>query len=309
MKKQLVIIKGLLGVILLSGCGSTQQKADSVVFTKNITGKTYEQSKSLWSSCQTNKKIVEKASWKQLMKFANTCAVKKKWSEVEHLGYTIVEKEPNSPWGLYYLSLAAEANGKNRKALWMVDMALKKAPQSGTINYHKARLLWKENEYELSLNQMEKAVEYDPELVTAHLFLGQVKLRDQEYKSAKNHFSKVLVKDSSNYYALLGVADSMNHLNEFNSAAPYYEKAIDERPKELEPRLQLAYLYENHLKSPEKALEQYTWISKKVSASQLKKHVNVNIQQKITNLKKTIVEKDVAQRTISSQTTNNKAVK
>tara|TARA_B100000749_G_C18450166_1_gene476194 strand:- start:28949 stop:29878 length:930 start_codon:yes stop_codon:yes gene_type:complete len=295
--------------IFLIGCGSASVKKDKVVFTKNYTGKTYSDAKSLWSSCQTRKKAVDGASWKQLMKFANTCAASKKWSDVEKLAYVIIEKEPESPWGLYYLSLVSESKGLTRKALWMVDMAIKKAPNSGTIHYQKARLLWQEKEYELAMVEMEKAIDFDPELTTAHLFLGQVKLRDQDFKSAKGHFEKVLKQESSNFDALLGAASSMNQMRDYKDAAPLYEKAISENPKALQPRFEVAYIYENHLKDPQNALKHYDWIHRRVSKGKIEKYLGDNISQKITTLKKKIVDEEKAQRKISSQTPKNKAVK
>src|SRR5690606_6484211 len=100
-----------------------------------------------YTVCPPSKSIEVDKSWKSLMEKANGCINKAQWSMVETIGERISEIEPDAPWGSYYMSVASENLGHIERAMWMIDLALKKATNVGVLKYQKGRILWKQQFY------------------------------------------------------------------------------------------------------------------------------------------------------------------
>lgn len=180
--------------------------------------------------CPTDKQTLTNKDWKQLVDFANACVNKKNWNTLEFIAFKLTEESSLSPWGSYYLSIISEQKHHLDRAFWHVDLALKKAPGQAILYFQKARLQWKNHEYELSAENFEKAIELNSSLTSAHLFLAQINFRDQDYKVAESHFEKVLNNDQRNFEAILGMIKIYQAKGDSNKEMFYLEKAQLVRP-------------------------------------------------------------------------------
>ena len=122
------------------------------------------------------------------------------------MGNHLAQKDANSPWGPYFLSLHAEQGKHFERAEWMIELALKKAPGLGILYYQKGRLLWLQGKYNQAVDAFEYAVKRKVHLVESHLFLGKIFLRDFELKLAKDHLEVVLKSAPRNKEALLSLS-------------------------------------------------------------------------------------------------------
>src|SRR6185437_14292476 len=50
------------------------------------------------------------------------------------------------PWGAFYLSVAADQRHDLQRALWMIELAVKKSPHNGLLYYQRGRVHWQLNE-------------------------------------------------------------------------------------------------------------------------------------------------------------------
>src|SRR5690606_12764514 len=99
-------------------------------------------------------------------------------SQLEEVANHLSRKDHMAPWGPYYLSLAAEARKDYDRALWMVELALKKSPEQGILSYQKGRIIWALEDYTQALELFETALDHDPKILDAHMMLGQIFYRD-----------------------------------------------------------------------------------------------------------------------------------
>jgi len=174
-----------------------------------------------------------KEDWKARMTMTNACAGEGQWNKVEELGNFMAQKEPLAPWGSYYLSLAATARKDYSRAMWMIELAIKKSPKEAMLQYQQGKINWHMQDYALATKQFEKTLSFDPEFHEAHVMLGQIYYRDQDFDRAKKHFEAVITKDFRNFNALVGRAEIHMKKNEFKEALVDYTRAVSQAPSNL----------------------------------------------------------------------------
>lgn len=295
-------MKVLVGAItlaaLMTACSSapvatTGKKVDTAQVQRKYAqqvSSSFEGEKKV-EDCPTQKVIETEKSWKSLMAKGNGCINKGQWSMVEFVGERISQLEPDAPWGAYYLSIAAENRGHIERALWMIDLALKKATNVGVLRYQKGRILWKQEFFREAIAEMQKSIELDKNIKDAHLFLGQIYLRELDFKRAQGHFDSVLLMESRNQQALLGLASCYIEMENTKEALSVIDRGISNFPKAMEFRLQEVYVYENLIKESVTALAKYKQLQGLVASKKVEGSVPFDINEKIKALE------DITQKT------------
>jgi tetratricopeptide (TPR) repeat protein len=286
-----VLLTLMITTLMITACGtspikSASAKVDSVAVQRKYASQVESAfvGETKVEACPTQKVIDTEKSWKSLMAKANGCINKSQWSVVESIGEKLSQVEPEAPWGAYYLSIAAENKDHTERAMWMIDLALKKANNVGILKYQKGRILWKQQFYKEAIAEMQEAVELDKSIKDAHLFLGQVYLRELDFKKAQAYFETVLLLESRNHQALFGLASCYIELENSKEAIAVIDRGISNFPKVLDFRLQEAYVYENLIKEPVVALEKYKQLQTMVTTKKVDGTLPFDINEKIKNL-------------------------
>lgn len=234
--------------------------------------------------CPVQKVVDTENSWRGLMAKANGCINKSNWTMVEIIGEKLSQIEPDAPWGAYYLSIASENKGHTERAMWMVDLALKKANNIGVLKYQKGRILWKQQFFKEAIAEMQNALELDKGIKDAQLFLGQIYLRELDFKKAQSYFETVLLQESRNQKALFGLASCYIELENTKEALSVIERGISNFPKVLDFRLQEVYVYENLTKDTFVALAKYKQLQAMILTKKLEGTLPFDINEKIKTL-------------------------
>ena len=294
----------MIGLVLMTlftfGCATTGTKSNKQVNIKYTQGLTAvilsESTTSLTITCPKGKKTYQGKEWNRVVQMANSCVKSKKWSKVNELGQHLSQSEPMAPWGSYYLSLYS-ANKKNyKKALWMVDLSIKKAPQMGLLYYQRAHILWSTFEYDLAIVDLNKALDRNPKIKGANSLLGQIYYRDQEYKKSIKHLLKVQRAKAYKSVALKGLAESYFYLKKYSKAQSFIKRAISLNSRDLSLRYRLAYIEENVNKDKEEALKVYKKIALLKKSYKLIFNTSINLKMKIETLKSTIASESQARK-------------
>lgn len=278
--------------LILAGCahlGGPKQTTSEVALAKPYVEDIVSQSpranpKINKADCPKSKKLWKKFSWKLLLRSANACVAADRWKQLSQVANHMAIIQPHSPWGPYYLSLVAEHKGHLDRALWLVDLAQKRAPNLGLLHYQKGRLLWTRKEFSNGINLIETALKRDPNLVEAHLFLGQIYWRDLMPKKAKKHFTKVIKIEKENFVATQALAKISKAMGENGDAIKFFKKAVVMKPNSLDLRLELASLYEEEDEA--QALSTYRLIRGLMRNKRLKGRLEFNLDKKIAGLEK-----------------------
>lgn len=281
----------LLALVALTGCastgpsikGTTAKNEDTVrseMYLQNLSATPVA---STGDSCSATKS----ENWKTLVSKASACARTGQWTLVEDFAYQISKLDMNSPWGLYFYSLAAEAKKDYPRALWMIEAALKKGPRVALFHYQKGRLMWADKPSESALKEIEMAAKADPNFLDAHVFLGDARLRSWELSQAENHFSAAL-KIKSNYYeAVRGMADVKRLKGDLKESIPLLSQAASLKPTDLSTRVYLATAYEE-VKQPSDALSTYRSLRESLNSGLIKEKPDFDVNEKIRSLESMI---------------------
>lgn len=288
MKKNLALYSLAL---IVSACSSSPKKVEKVKvdkYTASVTDAPVNHPKVTKYTCPKNDKSFQKENWKQLINIANACVHDKNWKLVDSIANHLAKNEQYSPWGAYYLSLAAQAQGKLEKSIWMIDLAMKKSPKVGMFHYQKARIHWDLKEYGQAVQELKKATDYNDNLFDAHKFLGQIYLRDHNYSLAIRHFEKALSVNSKDYTSLVGAAESYLAAKKVPESVAKFDLTVGHYPKDLELRLRQAYILEFYDKNPTRALESYKKLNNLMSSRIIKGKIEFDIATKIKSLEATV---------------------
>ena len=292
-----LFVGALVSAAMLSACSTSPVSTTRKVDTAEIQRKYASQVESKFvgetkvENCPTQKEVELEKNWKSLMAKANGCINKSQWSMVELVGERLSQVEPDAPWGAYYLSIASENKGHTERALWMIDLALKKASNVGVLKYQKGRILWKQQFYKEAITEMERSISLDKNIKDAHLFLGQVYLRELDFKKAQNHFEAVLSSESRNRQALFGLGSCYIEMDNSKEALSVIDRGISSFPRVLDFRLQEVYVYENLTKDPNTALLKYKQLLSMMNSKKIDGTLPFDINQKIKDLE------DITQKT------------
>jgi len=223
--------------------------------------------------------------WPRLVAHANACVKAKIWRNVEILGYALGRADIDSPWGAYFLSLAAEASGDRARALWMIDLAQKKAGgRSGLFMYQKGRILFELGETAQAMELVGRAVQLEKRLTEGHLFLARIYHRDLELERAAKHYQAVLGADGKNFVALAGLAEVKLAQGAGDEAAALYAKLVAAQPSGLQNWLRLAYIQETVQKNPAEALNTYRNLKSSIEKGQIKDRPEFDLAARIKAL-------------------------
>jgi tetratricopeptide (TPR) repeat protein len=223
------------------------------------------------------------------MAYAESCARLGRSERVEQLGDHLAQKHHATPWGPFYLAVAAEQRKELPRALWMINLALQRAPREGLLHYQKGRIHWALGEYKSAVESYRACVKESPRFVDAHLFLAQLHFRDQDYKNAVEHFLNVVRYEPESSVGAAGLGESYAQLGNIGSAIEFYERAVTAGPRNLTYRFRLAGLYENGQKNYESALNVYRKIKTLVSEQRTPaEEIPLDLNEKIRRLEDTI---------------------
>ncbi len=299
----LIQIASVLVAILMVGCSSvptqqTKKAPQSRSYASELKSVSVE--KLAYDYCPQSGKIQGESKWKKLVEYANGCVTKQQWINLEMIGDRLNQVDPDSPWGSYFLSVASENKGFKERALWMIDLALKKAPDMGILRYQKGRILWALEFYKESVVEIKKSVSLDKSIKDAYVFLGQIYLRELNFSESVKSFESALMMDSRDKDSLVGITSCYVELEKASDALAYTTKGISLYPRVLEFRLHEAFIYENMIRQNEVALIKYKEIKSLLAQRKLDGIVPFDLDTKIKNLE-TTVQKSPAKLATSSR--------
>lgn len=284
-----------LSLLTLAGCASTsavstsglsQTKTSADTFVRAVTVIPIESANK--SNCRTPKAKFNRLKWRELVNEANSCVAAAKWSAVYDFGSELAQRDVNSPWGPYYLSLHAESEQLFDRALWMLEHSIKRAPQVGLFYYQKGRVLWKRDDFKEATDNLTKAIQLDTNLIDGHLFLGQIFFRDQDYPRAARHFQAVLRVRPKDPTALMGLAECQLQSGDARGALDLIERGKRNYPNESIFALREAFVHEALLNDVSKAIELYKTIAQEYQNGTYTRPLDFSLAQKIRDLEMSV---------------------
>ncbi|MGE4132587.1 MAG: tetratricopeptide repeat protein [Bdellovibrionales bacterium] len=205
--------------------------------------------------------------WRKVVDQANACVKTGDWRKVETIAEYLSTRAHTTPWGAYFFSLAAEKRKDFPRALWMLDLAMKKAPSEGLFRYQLGRVLWESGEQAAALKEFKQASDGNSDLTDAHWIVGQIALQRGDLAEARAYLQKALSNDPHHGPAALAMAATYLQEQKWQEAEGHLAKAVRLRPKDAAAKQTLLKVREK-LRAEEQAQVQAAKVNqnRKVSA-------------------------------------------
>ncbi|MGE0764273.1 MAG: tetratricopeptide repeat protein [Bdellovibrionales bacterium] len=254
----------LLAFLFLVGCAHQSQTNDQkgptaslgLEYTKAVNPQSLRVADSR-GSCPRQTVALKGIAWREVLNAANACVQSGQWAMVEQVGNHLAQSEHLAPWGAYYMSLAAENRKELPRAMWMIELALKKTPQNGLLVYQQGRLQWLNGEQSTAQKTLKRAIEIDKRLVDAQLLLGQLALISSDNSEAGKRFQAALQVEPRHLPSLLGWAEVRIRAKDAKGANEALAQAIFNHPSSYRARLRQAQVLETLDKNFPEALAAY----------------------------------------------------
>jgi len=178
--------------------------------------------------------------WRKIIPMANGCVKAKDWRKVENIGAYLGVHAHLTPWGAYYMSVAAGARKDYPRAVWMMELALKKAPGEGLFHYQLGRMHWEMEDDTSALKHLKMASEMNPTLTDAHWVMGQIALQRGEMNQAQELLEKALNNEPTHFGALMAMASLKSKGKDLEGAEGYLARAVRSNPRHAPARKALS---------------------------------------------------------------------
>jgi tetratricopeptide (TPR) repeat protein len=294
MKYTIAIAKLLIILALSAGCASMSTQNQEAKQDAKIAeaAKVYKKSVESIAISDVKTDLCSKSAsqvkaqwnWKLAVQVSDSCMKTRQFSVVEELANELSTRESAGPWGPYFLASVARERGEFERALWMSELAMKRAPEIGILHYLRAQVLWDKKEYGAAVAGFEKSTELDSTIIAAHVFLGQIYFRDQEYDNASRHFYAVLKTEPRHPIALSGLAESQLRENNAQGALDAYSRLVSSYPSDGLYLARMGEIYETVLNNIPKALSTYRKLRELIQSGRITKNGNIKLDEKIKEL-------------------------
>lgn len=297
MKNQLsYIIFAALGLSLV-GCASApavKKSADSTVEVKPTYSEKVPTAPVALAraaqTCPSSPAVWENQDWRKVTAMANACVKANDWYKVETLGNHLSVKASLTPWGPYYLALAAGSRKDYPRAVWMLELALKKSPSEGLFHYELGRIAWELGDDAQAKQRMKTASDLSPSLTEAHWVVGQLAVDAQDLREAEMRLRKALDSNSKHWPSIMSMAALKIKAKDWEAAEDYLGRGISLNPRSGKARLALAQLQEQQLKKVREAISGYKEMRQLTATKSLDDAPALNYEQKIKDLEKSLPE-------------------
>ncbi len=220
----------------------------------------------------------KKLSMAALSSKANQCLQTGNLGTAEKIASQMSRKEPKASLGTYYMSLVADLQGQNEKALWLIELSLKKNEEPVYSTYQKARVLYKLKEFAAANKAFIKA--FDQKLNAAEVYLmhGVIAFAEGDCYSVVDDFAKLDAKTIYNHGVGPAYAECHAQKGELDKGLSIIAQQLKVNSLNIDLLLEAAYIQDVYkadndakIKAYEAALkaasqpETHEWIQRKLN--------------------------------------------
>lgn len=246
------------------------------------------------------------ADWRRIIPMANACVRTADWRKVEAMGAHMGVHAHLTPWGPYYMSLAAGARKDYPRAIWMLELALKKAPQEGLFHYQMGRIYWEMDDDTAALKSLKTASDLNPSLTDAHWVMGQISLQRGELGEAERQLMRAIDNNFKHWPALMAMASVKSKAKDWTGAESFLMKAIRVNGRSTKARVALAQIQEMQLKNLSSALSTYREVRQMSANHRLDEKPEINVDEKIKTLEQALAQAAIPKKVSARNPTSKK---
>jgi len=149
-----------------------------------------------------------------------------RFDEAEQGYRALIEREPGNTDAVLMLAVLLRQRGNTVEAEDLFERASRALPGEGDLQLHLASTRYANGKIEEARLGYARALELNPNLVGAHVGLGQLALNDGNDTLAENHF-RIALKAQEDGHALAGLGHVMALRSDWDAALRYLTRAVE----------------------------------------------------------------------------------
>lgn len=212
------------------------------------------------------------------LEIAGNCYGSRQFDIVEKLGLELAKNKDTRALGLFYASVGAEARGYTDKALWMIEAALKLQPEAAPYVYQKARLVYKDDGLNASMQFFEKVLDMQMPSTEMQTFAGVKAFSEGDFTRAIEKFSSLNKEQLYTFNVGVLMSDAYAQKGEVDKALGTVKDMLTAKKDNVDFLLEQAHLFETYKGSPTLALDSYEKAFKASSQMELRDWLGKKIQ-------------------------------
>ncbi len=212
------------------------------------------------------------------IEIAGNCYGSRQFDIVEKLGLELAKNKETRALGLFYASVGAEARGFAEKSLWMIEAALKIQPEASPFVYQKARLIYKDDGLNASMQLFEKVLDMQMPSTEMQTFAGVKAFSEGDFTKAIEKFSALNKEQLYTFNVGAVMSDAYAQKGEVDKALSTVKDLLNAKKDNVDFLLEQAHLFETYKGSPTLALDSYEKAFKASSQVDLRDWLGKKIQ-------------------------------
>jgi len=217
------------------------------------------------------------------------CIQNKKWNDAESIAYRLTEVKEQRPVGLYYLSVIADGQKEQDKALWMIEKALAQDQENSLYNYQKGKVLYSVEGINSALPFFEKVLDMKKQSKELSVMAALKSFSDRDYITASEEFARLNTEELYNYGVAEVYVESMVQKGETEAALKLAQKLVNSGAASVDMYLEQARILEQFAINKESAIgvyqkaitrsissEQKDWIKRKIEFLKTNKNSQIS---------------------------------
>ncbi len=150
--------------------------------------------------------------------------------EAEHGYRALVASEPDNLDAVFMLAVARRLRGDTVEAEQLFEQVAQARPNEGDVQLHLASTRYLNGKIEEARVGYARALELDPNLIGAHIGLGQLALNSGNENLAENHF-RIALRAGEDGHALTGLGNVAARREDWDAALRYLTRAAELVPE------------------------------------------------------------------------------
>ncbi|MGH9339493.1 MAG: tetratricopeptide repeat protein, partial [Acidobacteriota bacterium] len=153
-----------------------------------------------------------------------------RFSEAQDVLASLFKAHSGSAESHLLLAQALEGQHKYREALDEVNRALELNPELALAHFYKGRIYWRQAKAEQAEAEFSRELQINPKHTDSFYFRGTVRFFEQRFDDAEADFRRALELDPQHFPARFHLARSLLKMNEYQAAAAHLKKTVQMDP-------------------------------------------------------------------------------
>lgn len=213
-----------------------------------------------------------------LVEVMSQCAAAKNPAEIEKVATLAARKNSNSFLPTYFMSVAAQLQGRPEKSIWMAEISIKKAPDSAFAHYQKGRAAMQLADFATANSAFMRSGDLGMKVPEVNVIKGSIFYNQGDCYQAIEEFNKLEPALVRKFGLVPVVSECQAQSGDFDKAIFFCVENLKTYQPQVDLFLQMGHIHETYRFDTAKAIDAYTNAAKISTRADQKEWIERKLQ-------------------------------